>query len=99
MAVSVKSGPNTSVTIQPAAANQAVSVVSPAGSSLSVNQGGTAPSNLIIRKSTGGTLNSLGDVNTAFVQDGFTLIYDSDTNKWITQSVASAILSVDGGRY
>ena len=99
MAVSVRSGPNTSVTIQPAAANQAVSVVSPNGSSLSVNQGGASPSNLVIRKSTGGTLTSLGDVNTSSVQDGFTLIYDSETNKWIAQAVTAAVVSVDGGRY
>ena len=99
MAVSVRSGPNTSVTIQPAAANQAVSVVAPNGSSLSVNQGGSSPSNLVIRKSTGGTLTSLGDVNTASLQDGYTLIYDSETNKWISQSVTSSVISVDGGRY
>jgi len=99
MAVSVRSGPNTSVTIQPAVANQAVSVVSPNGSSLSVNQGSASPSNLVIRKSTGGTLTSLGDVNTSSVQDGFTLIYDSETNKWIAQAVSAAVVSVDGGRY
>ena len=44
-------------------------------------------------------MTSLGDVNTSSVQDGFTLVYDSDTNKWVAQAVTSAVVSVDGGRY
>ena len=100
MAVTIRPATNQSVVIQPGATVSSVSVASPANSSsLTVNQGGTSPSSLIVRKSTGGTLTSLGDVNTSSVQDGFTLVYDSETNKWIAQAVTSAVVSVDGGRY
>ena len=85
--------------VTPAPSTSSVSITAPNNSSLSINQGASSPSSLIIRKSTGGTLTSLGDVNTSSVQDGFTLIYDSDTNKWVAQAVTSAAVSVDGGRY
>ena len=100
MAVTIRPATNQSVVIQPGATTSSVSVASPANSStLAVNQGGTSPAGIIVRKSTGGTLTSLGDVNTSSVQDGFTLVYDSETNKWIAQAVTSAVVSVDGGRY
>jgi hypothetical protein len=100
MAVTIRPATNQSVVIQPGATTSSVSVGSPVNSStLAVNQGGSSPSSLIVRKSTGGTLTSLGDVNTSSVQDGFTLVYDSETNKWIAQAVTSAVVSVDGGRY
>jgi hypothetical protein len=96
MSVTIKPATNQSVVIQPGVTSSAVSVTSPAnGSSLTVNQGGTSPAGIIIRKSTGGTLTSLGDVNSSSVQDGFTLVYDSDTNKWIAQEIAA----IDGGNY
>ena len=85
--------------VTPAPSTSSVSISAPNNSSLTVNQGSSSPSSLIVRKSTGGTLTSLGDVNTSSVQDGFTLVYDSDTNKWVAQAVASAVVSVDGGRY
>jgi len=85
--------------VTPAPATGTVSISAPTNSSLTVNQGGSSPSSLVVRKSTGGTLTSLGDVNTSSVQDGFTLVYDSDTNKWVAQAVTSAVVSVDGGRY
>jgi len=100
MAVTIRPSTNQSIVIQPAATVSSVSIGSPANSStLAVNQGGTSPSSVIVRKSTGGTLTSLGDVNTSSLQDGFTLVYDSDTNKWVAQAVSAAVASVDGGRY
>ena len=85
--------------VTPAPTTGSVAISAPNNSSLTVNQGASSPSSLIVRKSTGGTLTSLGDVNTSSLQDGFTLVYDSDTNKWIAQAVTSAVVSVDGGRY
>ena len=100
MAVTIRPATNQSIVIQPTATVSSVSIGSPVNSStLALNQGGASPSSLIVRKSTGGTLTSLGDVNTSSVQDGFTLVYDSDTNKWVAQAVASAAVSIDGGRY
>ena len=99
MSVSVQSSTSASVTIQPTAGSVPISVTSPDSSSIAVNQGGSTPAGIVIRRSTGGTLNSLGDVVTAAIEDGYTLIYDSETNKWVSQSVASAITSVDGGYY
>ena len=100
MAVTIRPSTNQSIVIQPAATVSSVSIGSPVNSSsIAMNQGGTSPSSLIVRKSTGGTLTSLGDVNTSSVQDGFTLVYDSDTNKWVAQAVTSAVVSVNGGRY
>jgi hypothetical protein len=85
--------------VTPSPSTASVAISAPNNSSLTVNQGGTSPAGVIVRKSTGGTLTSLGDVNTSSVQDGFTLVYDSDTNKWVAQAVTSAVVSVDGGRY
>lgn len=85
--------------VTPAPTTGTVSISSPTNSSLTVNQGGSSPSSLIVRKSTGGTLTSLGDVNTSSLQDGYTLVYDSDSNKWIAQAVTAAVVTVDGGRY
>lgn len=99
MAVSVQSSTSTSVTIQPTAVSAPITVTSPNNSSIAINQGGSSPAGLVIRKSTGGTLNSLGDVVTAAIEDGYIIVYDSETNKWVSQSVASAITSVDGGYY
>ena len=66
-------------------------------SSIVVNQGGSSPASILIRKSTGGTLTSLGDVDTSTLQNGFTLVYNSTTNKWEAQAVSAAVASIDGG--
>jgi hypothetical protein len=52
-----------------------------------------------VKKSTGGTLQSLSNVVTSDLQDGYTLVYDSDTNKWVAQAITSAVAAVDGGTY
>ena len=62
------------------------------------------PSNLgttaiTVKKSTGGTLQSLSNVDSSNLEDGHTLIYDSETNKWVASAVTSAVASVDGGSY
>ncbi len=68
-------------------------------SGVSVSQGAGTTASITINKSTGGTLQSLSNVNTTDLQDGYTLIYDTTTNKWIAQSIATSVGTLDGGTY
>jgi hypothetical protein len=70
--------------------------------SISVNQGSRATGSITVTKSTGGKLQSLADVNTTDLQDGYTIIYDTTTNKWVSQPISAgavSVTSVDGGTY
>jgi len=66
--------------------------------------------NINIKKSSGGTLQSLSNVISTDLQNGDTLVYDSNTNKWISQPVAEIVAGalgntvpipslLDGGAY
>jgi hypothetical protein len=69
---------------------------------ISVNQGSRATGSITVTKSTGGKLQSLADVNTTDLQDGYTIIYDTTTNKWVSQPISAgavSVTSVDGGTY
>lgn len=47
-------------------------------------------------------LEELKNVNSDDLNDGYTLVYDSTTNQWITQSTADLDLNlqnIDGGTY
>jgi len=69
---------------------------------ISVNQGSRATGSITVTKSTGGKLQSLADVNTTDLQDGYTIIYDTTTNKWVSQPISAGVVSVtsvDGGTY
>lgn len=76
-----------------------VTVNSKASSSISVGSGSQSSAALTIKKSTGGTLQSLSNVVTTNLQDGYTLIYDSETSKWVAQPVSASVGTVDGGTY
>lgn len=63
-----------------------------------------SPSNLgstafIVKKSTGGTLQSLSNVDSSNLEDGYTIIYDSETNKWVAAPISAGVASLDGGSY
>ena len=60
------------------------------------NSGSTA---ITVKKSTGGTLQSLSNVDSSSLEDGYTLIYDSETSKWVAAPVTAAVAAVDGGSY
>ncbi len=77
----------------------AITVRTTTNSGISVSQGSGAVGSITINKSTGGTLQSLSNVVTTDLQDGYTLIYDTTTNKWIAQPVSAAVAAVDGGIY
>ena len=77
----------------------AVTVSTNSNIGISVAQGSTAAGSITINKSTGGTLQSLSNVVTTDLQDGYTLIYDTSTSKWVAQPVSVGVASVDGGTY
>ena len=66
---------------------------------ISVSQGSRPTGSITINKSTGGTLQSLSNVDSTDLQDGYTLIYDTATNKWVAQPISAGVAAVDGGTY
>ena len=77
----------------------AVTVKTNTNTGISVAQGAGAVGSITVNKSTGGKLQSLSDVVTTDLQDGYTIIYDVTTNKWIAQPVSASVGTVDGGVY
>ena len=77
----------------------AVTVKTNTNTGISVAQGAGAVGSITVNKSTGGKLQSLSDVNTSDLQDGYTLVYDTTTNKWVAQPVSASVGTVDGGIY
>ena len=66
-----------------------------------VNQGAQTSSSVVVKRGGDITLQSLKNVNTTDLQDGYTLVYDSVTGKWVSQSISEAVTinTVDGGTY
>jgi hypothetical protein len=77
----------------------AVTVKTNTNTGISVAQGAGAVGSITVNKSTGGKLQSLSDVVTTDLQDGYTIIYDVTTNKWVAQAVSVGVGTVDGGVY
>jgi hypothetical protein len=77
----------------------AITVRKNTNTSISVAQGAGAVGSITVNKSTGGTLQSLSNVNTTDLQDGYTLIYDTTTSKWVSQPITAGVAVVDGGIY
>lgn len=68
--------------------------------SIKISQGSQAQGSVVVKKSGALTVQSLSNVDTTNLQDGYTLVYDSTTNLWIAQPVeAGSISQVDGGTY
>lgn len=55
----------------------------------------------IVSKRGAASVQSLADVDAAGLQDGYTLIYNSETKKWeaVNPSTAVAPDAIDGGTY
>lgn len=64
-----------------------------------VTQGTSATGSITVNKSTGGKLQGLTDVVTTGLQDGYTIIYDTEINKWVAQPISAGAIAVDGGIY
>ena len=77
----------------------AVTVKTNTNTGISVSQGAGAVGSITVNKSTGGTLQSLSNVVTTDLQDGYTLIYDTTTSKWVAQPISAGVAAVDGGIY
>jgi len=77
----------------------AITVRTGTGPGVSVQQGASGIGSITVNKSTGGKLQSLSDVESTGVQDGFTIVYNESINKWVTQAITTAVASIDGGIY
>lgn len=65
-----------------------------------VIQGSQPTGSIVVKKSADLTVQGLSNVVSTDLQDGYTLVFDSTTNKWITQQIDGvAIASLDGGIY
>lgn len=55
----------------------------------------------IVSKKTSTKIQTLADVDLTGIEDGYTLIYNTDTNKWEAADPASEVIlnNIDGGTY
>ena len=70
--------------------------------SISVSQGVQGTSSVVVKKGGDLTLQGLSNVVSTDLQDGYTLVYDTTTNKWISQQVTVGlgdVGNIDGGTY
>lgn len=67
---------------------------------ISVVQGSQSAGSVTIKKGGDLKVQSLTNVVSTDLQDGYTLIYDSDTGNFVTQAISNVgINNVDGGTY
>lgn len=78
-----------------------VVVRQPTSQTISVVQGNQGSGSSVVVKKPGElTVQGLSNVVSTDLQDGYTLVYDSTTGKWVTQQIEGAVIqSVDGGTY
>lgn len=78
----------------------AVVVRQPSVRTIAVTQGQQNQSSITVKRAADLTVQSLTNVVSTDLQDGYTLIYDSDTGKFVTSALdAGIITAVDGGTY
>ena len=67
---------------------------------VTVNQGSQGTSSIVVKRAGELTIQSLKNVVTTDLQDGYTLVYDSATIQWVSQAVDGSVLTlVDGVTY
>lgn len=67
---------------------------------IAVNQGSQVTGAVTVKTGADLTVQGLKNVVSTDLQDGYTLVWDAETNKWVTQLIDVATLaSVDGGTY
>ena len=69
------------------------------GSSFAVQQGNQNTAAVVIKKGGDITVQGLSNVVSTDLQNGYTLVYDSTIQKWVTQGISVATNNVDGGTY
>jgi hypothetical protein len=67
---------------------------------IAVSQGQKTSASIVVKKATDVTLQSLNNVVATDLQDGYTLVYDEELNKWVAQPLGNVkINAVDGGTF
>lgn len=73
---------------------------STSSSVIATNQGSRQTAAVVVKRATDITLQSLNNVNATDLQDGYTLVYDEDTQTFVTTAIENLQLNlVDGGTY
>ena len=57
------------------------------------------PANIVVKKAQEMVLQSITNINSDNLQDGYTLVYDAGTGEFVFSPITSAVTSVDGGTY
>ena len=99
MAITVRSNHLTGISIAQSAGLTGSTAVTNPSTNISVAQGAGATGSLTVNKSTGGKLQSLSDVVTSGLQNGYTIVYNNTTNKWVAQPITVVASTIDGGIY
>lgn len=67
---------------------------------VAVVQGSQTGAAVVIKQADNLTVQGLSNVQSTDLQDGYTLVFDATTNKWVTQQITGDVIStVDGGTY
>lgn len=68
--------------------------------SVTIRTGGGTSAAIVVKKADNLNIENLKDVVTTSLADGYTLIYDEETDKWVSRPISNVSLSaVDGGTY
>ena len=57
------------------------------------------PANSLVKKAQEMALQSITNINSDNLQDGYTLIYDAATGEFVFSPITAAVVTVDGGTY
>ncbi len=57
------------------------------------------PANILVKKAQDIILQSITNINSDNLQDGYTLIYDAATGEFVFSPITAAVVTVDGGTY
>lgn len=79
-----------------------VTVRPPSSNRISVSQGGQTPASIVVKRADNLTIQSLVNVDSTDLQDGYTLIYDVQTDTFKTQSFQGNVTIdavIDGGTF
>lgn len=57
------------------------------------------PANILVKKAQEMVLQSITNINSDNLQDGYTLIYDAETGEFVFSPITAAVVTVDGGTY
>lgn len=88
-----------SSSVSVATSSNSVKTTQSQGTAFASSSGIQTQAAITIKKGTADTLQSLSNVVTTDLQDGYTLIYDAELGKWKAQPITASTVAVDGGSY